>query len=1292
MVAIWDDGNCTYYNYSGEDYNGAEPDEVYINRNLFIYQLKKSAYYGTFRELTPDEKDAVAKEAMARRHARQEKERRDREAAVERAKRRREEKREQERRLAEEKQKKLRLATSQDTPEGYVNPFAGDNRAIGVHAESPMHALLLCLSNLGRVDIEYIALISGMSLKEVIQSLKGSIYQNPLTWGECFYKGWETADEYLSGDIGRKLELAESVNSEYSGVFSLNVSALRNVMPQVPTAKDIYVTLGSPWVPTDVIDEFIMYMSGRRKKYCKASHDLYTGAWELSTKDVYSNYFDFNMDYGTPRINALEILERTLNMKSVSVYDEELQMDPQPHMVHVLNKEDTLAALEKQRSLIEGFQQWVWTNPARRKKLEEIYTKMFCCNRKRVFNGDFLTFPGMAPVVSLYKYQRDAVARIIRTPNTLLAHEVGAGKTYVMAAAGMELKRMGISKKNMYVVPNNILGQWGKIFMSIYPNADLLIIDPTRDFNPIRRQGMLWRIMNEDHDAIIMTYSSFHLIPVSYSAQEAFLNEQLQEMHEAGAYGMGSKLRRRITATEKKLSKLQADAAAKPDQGICFDELGVTQLFIDEAHNFKNLPVETNIDRVLGLTSSPSAKCEDMYTKIRIVQAVRKGGGVVFATGTPVTNSVSETFVMQKYLQYDKLKEMGIHNFDSWAAMFGEKVTDFEIDVDTSGYRLATRFSRFHNLPELTALLGSMADFHNAETSEEVPKTDGYTDCLVQRSKDFEAYLKDISRRADAVRHGEVDKHVDNMLCITTDGRLAALDLRLVWPDSGFKEESKVVKCADNAAHIYKRYSSIRGTQLIFCDTSTPKDQFNIYDELRRLLVLRGIPKKEIAYIHNATTDAKRLELFNSVRSGEVRILIGSTFKMGLGMNVQDRLIAIHHIDIPWRPADMVQREGRILRPGNMNEKVFIFRYITEGSFDAYSWQILENKQRFISELLSGSYTARSGGDVKDTVLDYAEVKALAVGNPLIKMRVETANELASLLTLKRKYIEGRQAMEQELMELPQQIEDATARADACAKDYAFYTDLMKEYEGLSDWIVKRREASKARKAASSSSAPAEPDFAALLAAMPGAPSQEALQAGLDQSASDAAAAAEAAGTEAAGTSSIDDTAEETPEEIAEEDAGLSEEEKAENKKFRALENKLLAARKEIREPLAKALKDNAYSLHEEPVGTYRGFAVSIPAGMDPAKPYIWLRREGRYVVELGSSKQGYLVRIENYLESMDKLLKKYQDRSKELTARRKYYTAELKKTTDYDSKIDEVQERLSKIDEDLGVDDFTEN
>ncbi|MCD8294596.1 MAG: DEAD/DEAH box helicase family protein [Clostridia bacterium] len=1273
MKVVWDDGVCAYREYSAEDYNGAEPDERYIERSIWIYQLKKNAYYGQYVALTREEREEIQEEAMARRKARQEKERKEKEAAEDRARKRREEKRALERRAAEEKEKKLRLATKTDTPESYANPYARDRRAVGVHAESAAHGLMLCLANLGKVDIEYISLITGESMGDVIKDLKGSIYQNPLTWKECFYKGWETADEYLSGDIGRKLEIAVNVNTEYSGLFSLNVSALRSVMPQVPAAKDIYVTLGSPWVPTDVIDDFIMYLSGRKKKYCKVSHDMYTGAWELSTKDVYSNYFDLNMEYGTPRQSVLEILEKTLNMKSVSVYDEEMNLsDSGPSVIRVLNKEETLAALDKQKSLIDAFRSWVWTNPARRKRLEEIYARTYCCHRKRVFNGDFLQFPGMAEDVHLYKYQRDAVARIIRTPNTLLAHEVGAGKTYVMAAAGMEMKRMGISSKNMYVVPTNILGQWGKIFRSIYPNADLFIIEP-KDFTPDKKQQTLARIMNEDHDAIIIGYGSFDRIPVSYGQQEKMLAEQLDEMRDSAGYNPVSLLRRRITSTEKKLDKLRNQRDEMPSQGICFDMLGVTELFIDEAHNYKNLSVETNIDQVLGLTSSPSKKCEDMYAKVRIVQAARDGGGVVFATGTPVTNSVSETFIMQKYLQRDKLKEMGIHNFDSWAAMFGEKVTDFEIDVDTSGYRLATRFSRFHNLPELTALLGSMADFHNVETSEDVPRTDGRTDCLVKKTPDFDLYLKDISRRADAVRKREVDKRDDNMLCITTDGRLAALDLRLVWPDEPFDKESKVEKCAAIVADIYNRYSSIKATQLIFCDSSTPKDGFNVYDELRRLLTERGVPRKQIAYIHNATNDKKRLELFEAVRSGDIRILIGSTAKMGLGMNVQDRLIAIHHIDIPWRPADMVQREGRILRPGNRNEKVFIFRYITEGSFDAYSWQILENKQRFISELLSGSYTARSGGDVKDTVLDYAEVKALAVGNPLIKKRVETANELASLLTLKRKYLEGRQAMEQELLELPELIRDASSRAEGCSRDMAFYADLMKEYDGLSDWILRRRARQKARKAAASGTPAPADSVPGLSAPVP------------DFSISGSPDAA----PEITGTSSIEES--DTADETAEEDAGLSEEEKAENKKFRALENKLIAARKELREPLAKALTENAYALHETPVGTYRGFEIYIPAGMDPAKPYIWLRREGKYIVELGGSKQGYLVRIENFLENMDKLLKKHQDRCKELTARRKYYTAELKKTTDYDTKIEAVQQALEQIDKDLGVDDFTE-
>ena len=479
-------------------------------------------------------------------------------------------------------------------------------------------------------------------------------------------------------------------------------------------------------------------------------------------------------------------------------------------------------------------------------------------------------------------------------------------------------------------------------------------------------------------------------------------------------------------------------AVLKNSSRVYFDELGITRLFVDEAHNFKNVPLDTKTDRVLGISAGGSQKCQDMLDKVRMIQSRNGGGGVVMATGTPITNSITDAFIMQQYLQSGELAMLDLQSFDSWVGMFAERVTEFEIDVDTGSYRLATRFARFHNLPELTSLLASVADFHQVGVLDGVPETDGYRDVLVGKTEDFSEYLTTISQRAEAVRSGLVPRNEDNMLMITTDGRKAALDLRLVKPEAVFTYQSKAARCAENIYEVYRRTEESSSTQLVFCDTSTPKKGFNVYDEVRQLLILAGIPASRIAYIHDADTERRRQALFAKVRKGEIRILFGSTFKLGLGVNVQDKLIAVHHLDIPWRPADMTQREGRILRQGNENKKVYIYRYITEGSFDAYSWQLLETKQRFITELLSGSMDARSGSDIEDTVLDYAEVKALAVGNPLVKVRVETANELSRLLTLQRKTKEYRIAMEKELMELPGKLQHQRELISRCRRDGEF--------------------------------------------------------------------------------------------------------------------------------------------------------------------------------------------------------------------------------------------------------------
>ena len=947
----------------------------------------------------------------------------------------------------------IQEVTSMDLPLDWENLFAGDSRAEGVHADSIPDGLILSLANLGRVDIEYIASITGEDLKTVITTLKGAIYQNPDTWNECFYKGWETAEEYLSGNMVQKWKAAKAANTKYRGYFADNVAAIEKVLPPTLSAEDIYITLGSPWVPEDVIDAFIRYILKTDDTYCYTTHDTYTGSWEIANKSLYNNRVAAKSTYGTERLTALYILERTLNMKTVCVTDEVVCNTNKSGKKRVINQSETVAVLEKQKKLIETFQKWVWKDPERKARLEMIFENNFGCVRKRHFDGSFLTFPTMSPVIELYPYQKDAVARILFSPNTLLAHDVGSGKTFVMIAAGMELRRMGLSQKNLYVVPNNLVGQWRDVFQQLYPGANVLCVDP-KSFVPAKREKVLQAIRDQDYDGIIMAYSCFEQVGLSQDHYIKELEETRDEVKKLlkNSGKVTSKLRRKAETVDKALCKAITDAL-KTDSTIFFEELGITRLFVDEAHNFKNVPIETQVGHVLGISSGGSQKCQDMMDKVRLIQKQNGGGGIVMATGTPITNSVTDAYIMQKYLQNGELAMLDLQSFDSWIGMFAEKVTEFEIDVDTSSYRLATRFAKFHNLPELTTLLASIADFHQVNLADGIPDTDGYSDALIGKTQEFDDYLKTISTRADDVRQGRVNRTQDNMLKITTDGRQAALDLRLVDPKARFTYQSKIARCAENVWNIYEKTTAQKSTQLIFCDSSTPKKGFNMYDELYALLFSMGIPAEEIAFIHNADTEKKRKTLFRQVQTGKVRVLIGSTFKLGLGVNVQDKLIAIHHLDVPWRPADMTQREGRILRQGNENKTVQIFRYITEGSFDAYSWQLLETKQRFIAGLLSGSLEDRTGSDIEDTVLDYAEVKALAVGNPLVKERVETANELSRLLTLQRKAIETYFALEKELTELPGKMERQRDLIRKCQEDTAF----MQQSFAVQDKEIRRQ-------------------------------------------------------------------------------------------------------------------------------------------------------------------------------------------------------------------------------------------
>ena len=937
-----------------------------------------------------------------------------------------------------------------DLPLSWEDQFA-DRASEGEHVDNIPDALVKCLVTLGRVDIEYIGKITGEDYSSVISALRGSIFQNPDTWETCYYKGWETSEEYLSGNLSSKLKAAVKANKIYRGRFNDNIIAIRKVLPPSVAYQDIYITLGSPWLPADVIDDFILevfgdpiphYFSNRHRKAImenwKTRHDELTGVWEIPAKGRYTHSVSVANTYGTRRLEALYILEDTLNMKTIKVTDEVSCVTNESGVKRVVNRKETVAAIERQKTLTKAFQDWIWADEKRKARLERIFEERFSSVRRRVYDGSFLTFPTMSSDIELYPYQKNAVARMIFSPNTLLAHDVGAGKTFEMIAAGQELRRMGLSKKNMYVVPNNITGQWESIFRKMYPEARVLVVD-AKSFEPKKREALLEDIRDNDYDGIIIAYSCFDMIPLSKAYHIECLKEKIDDIAEriSADPNAATVLKTRKKKLEKELIKLR-DEKDGSRCGIFFEDLGITRLFVDEAHNYKNVPVETRTGHVLGINKAGSKKCKEMMEKVRFIQRKNDGRGVVFATGTPITNSITDAFVMQLYLQSGELALLDLQNFDSWIGMFAESVTEFEIDVDTSSYRLATRFAKFHNLPELTTLLSSIADFHTVDPSSGIPLHDGYEDTLLDKTEEFEAYLKLISERADNVRQGKVKRTEDNMLKITTDGRKAALDMRLVDPKSMFCTSNKVARCAANVLRIYRKTSESKSTQLVFCDSSTPKEGFNIYDELRTWLVLYGIPADEIAFIHDADCERKRAALFTKVRKGSVRVLIGSTSKLGLGVNIQDKLIALHHLDVPWRPADMTQREGRILRQGNTNSKVQIFRYITEGSFDAYSWQLLETKQRFISGLLSGSITDRSNSDIEDTVLNYAEVKALAVGNSLVKERVEAANELTRYTALQNKLTESRIAMERELMELPSKIDYQQKLVFDCEEDAAY--------------------------------------------------------------------------------------------------------------------------------------------------------------------------------------------------------------------------------------------------------------
>lgn len=913
-------------------------------------------------------------------------------------------------------------------------------------------ALVHSIRNKGRVDPSYIGSLCKKTVKDVVNALHGAIFQNPKRMNDSENEGWELSSQYLSGNIIQKIKDIEDIpdyKDKYPH-FEENLSALKAVLPKGCVPEEIYVTLSSPCIPEYMVSDFI------REKVLKSNnryripafaliHDPYTASWQIKGKRELSYFAAVNSEYGTRRMGALDIIEKTLNQEELIVYDD-VPFYSGVGPKKIINHIETVQVLDKQQKLIKEFQQWVWADDDRKKRLISLYNEKFGSIVICHYDGSFLDFQGLNDKYRPHDYQKNAVARIILSKNVLLAHDVGAGKTLIMIASAMELRRMGLCKKPLFVVPNAIVSQWEQMFLDMYPDAKLLTITAS-DFTKAKRKQVLDTIKNGDFDGIIIASSSFDLISVSPELQMQRLRDRLEILKNISSntpWRETSVVKWKTTALTKRLSKMAV--AEADDRETYFEKLGIDRIYVDESHNYKNLPLETRMGNVKGINAAGSKKCVSMLEKVRYIQSVNNGGGVVFATGTPLTNSIADAYTTQYYLQFDELEMLDLSSFDAWASMFAEKVTDFEVDVDTSQYRTTTRLSQYHNLPELAALFAQVADVYYPGNKEGTPELNVRDDVLVPKSPELAAYIDILSERAELVRGHYVGKTEDNMLKITIDGRKAALDMRLIDEETYVTADNKIKVCGDKVYEIYKKTMDNQSTQVVFSDIGTPKDGFNVYDELRNYLIDKGIPKNEIAYSHDATTDLQKRELYKKVQTGAVRVIIGSTQKIGTGVNIQNKLIAMHHLSVPWRPSDLIQREGRMIRPGNENDTVEIYRYITAGSFDAYSWQLIETKQKFITAFLSGYIEQRSASDLEDTTLSYAEVKALSIENPLIKERFEVANELKKFTILKRKDKENREILIAETYEIRNSIAKHNENIENHEIDYDTYEFCKKEY------------------------------------------------------------------------------------------------------------------------------------------------------------------------------------------------------------------------------------------------------
>ena len=904
--------------------------------------------------------------------------------------------------------------------------------------DTPSEALAVSIGEHGKVDLPYMAELLGTpgEYGRITTELSGVIFKDPAADPTDPEAGWQMADEYLSGDVRAKLRMAQFA-AETNPEFAVNVTALEKAQPRELEASEIDVRLGATWLDPDIIQKFMtetFQIPYYLRHAVKVRYSPYTAEWRVEGKTATGRSDIISSEtYGTSRANAYKILEETLNLKDVRIYDTIEDAEGKPK--RVLNKRETMLAQQKQQVIKDAFANWVWQDPQRRIALVKQYNELFNSTRPREYDGSHIHFVGMNPEITLREHQRNAIAHVLYGGNTLLAHEVGAGKTYEMAASAMEAKRLGLCQKSLFVVPNHLTEQWASEFLNLYPNAKLLVAR-RKDFETANRKKFCARIATGDYDAVIIGHSQFERIPLSFERQERIIQEQIYEtlaaINELKAHAGENFSIKQMEKTRKtletKLEKLRSDE--RKDDVITFEQLGVDRLFVDESHFYKNLFLTTKMRNVAGLSTSEAQKSSDMFGKCRYLDEITGGRGVVFATGTPVSNSMTELYTVMRYLQYSTLQQKKLTHFDCWASTFGETTTAIELAPEGTGYRARTRFAKFFNLPELMSMFKEVADIKTSDQLH-LPVPEAKFETVVAKPSEIQKEMvQELSKRAAEIHSGAVDASVDNMLCVTNDGRKIGLDVRLMNPMLPDDPNSKLNVCVQNVLKIWEDGKELKLTQLLFCDLSTPKNDgnFNVYDDIRKKLIAAGVPENEIEFIHNADTEAKKAALFSKVRSGDVRVLLGSTAKMGAGTNVQSRLVAVHHLDVGWKPSDMTQRNGRIIRQGNMNKEVKVFNYVTEGTFDAYLWQTLENKQRFISQIMTSKSPVRSCEDVDEQALSYAEIKALCAGNPLIKEKMDLDVQVAKLKVLKADHQSQKFRLQDKLLtKFPADIQETNA-------------------------------------------------------------------------------------------------------------------------------------------------------------------------------------------------------------------------------------------------------------------------